>query len=321
MKAADSPAADTRDALLTANTARELIHRGAGYFKAAGLGFYHGTDNALDEAASLVLHVMQIGYEQPDEVLDRAVTRAERARIIDLLDRRVSTRKPAAYLVREAWFAGLPFFVDERVLVPRSPLAELIEAQFTPWVNPDGIRRILDLCTGSGCIGIACARHFQQATVTLTDVSPDALEVARINVDRHGLEDRVTIRQSDVFSALEGQCYDIIVSNPPYVPRNDMNTLAPEFRHEPALGLVAGADGLDIVVRILRDAARHLVGSGILVVEVGNTQECLVERFPDIPFTWLDFAYGGDGVFLLERDRLEQHQAAFELAATVRNTN
>jgi len=310
MKAVDSRPADARDALTTAKTVRDLIRHGAAYLEAAGLGFYHGTDNARDEAASLVLHVLQMGYEQPDAALDREVTRAQQARVIDLLDRRVTTRRPAAYLIREAWFAGLPFFVDERVLVPRSPLAELIESQFTPWVNPVGVHRILDLCTGSGCIGIACAHHFPSATVTLADVSSDALEVARINVARHGLEDRVTIRQSDVFAALEGQCYDIIVSNPPYVPHDEMNALPAEFRHEPALGLVAGAEGLDIVVRILRDAARHLATSGILVVEVGNTQDRLVERFPEIPFTWLDFAYGGDGVFLLEHDRLEAYQAA-----------
>lgn len=318
MKPADSHGAGSREALNSAQTARDLIHRGAGYFELAGLGFFHGTDNALDEAASLVLHALRLGYGQPAEALDRELTPAERERAIDLLERRVSSRKPAAYLIREAWFAGMPFFVDERVLVPRSPLAELIEEQFTPWINPAGVRRILDLCTGSGCIGIACAQHFPDATVTLADVSPAALEVARINVDRHGLDGRVRLVQSDVFSSLEGRRYDIIVSNPPYVPQFEMDELPAEFRHEPALGLVAGADGLDIVVRILRDAVRHLVPSGILVVEVGNTQDILAERFPDVPFTWLDFAYGGDGVFLLECDQLERHQAAFEQAASRR---
>jgi len=317
----DSRGAGIRGALNTARTARDLIRRGARYLDAAGLGFFHGTNNSLDEAASLVLHALQIGYDQPGEVLDRVLTDVERERAIDLLERRIATRKPAAYLIGEAWFAGLPFLVDERVLVPRSPLAELIEAQFTPWVNPAGVQRILDLCTGSGCIGIACARYFPAASVALTDLSPDALEVAKINVVRHGLGGRVNVLQSDVFSALEDQRYDIIVSNPPYVPRDEMEGLAAEFRHEPALGLLAGDDGLDIVVRILCNAARHLTSSGILVVEVGNTQDILVGRFPDIPFTWLEFAYGGDGVFLLERGQLEQHQAVFEQAASARATD
>jgi ribosomal protein L3 glutamine methyltransferase len=211
--------------------------------------------------------------------------------------------------------------VDERVLVPRSPLAELIEAQFTPWLEPSGVRRILDLCTGSGCIGIACAQYFPRAHVTLADLSPDALAVARINVDRHDLAGRVSILQSDVFAALAGQCFDIIVSNPPYVPRREMAGLATEFSHEPELGLVAGDDGLEIVLRILRDAARHLTAAGMLVVEVGYTQEILVERFPDVPFLWLDFAFGGDGVFLLERDQLLQHRAAFEQAAGARTVD
>jgi ribosomal protein L3 glutamine methyltransferase len=302
-------------ALNTAQTARELIRHGAAWFDAAGLGFHHGTDNALDEAASLVLYALRIDYDQPDEVLDDELTAPGRARAIELLEQRVATRKPAAYLTREAWFAGLPFYVDERVLVPRSPLAELIEAEFTPWVDPPAVRQILDLCTGSGCIGIACAMYLPQAEVTLADLSDDALAVARINVERHGLPERVRVVQSDLFAALAGRCYDIIVSNPPYVPREEFERLGAEFTHEPALGLVAGEDGLDIVVRILSGAARHLTARGILVVEVGNSQEILVERFPDVQFLWLDFARGGEGVFLLEREQLLQYQAVFDRAA------
>lgn len=310
-------AADTRAraALNTAQTARELVRHGAAWLDAAGLGFHHGTDNALDEAASLVLHALRIGYDQPDDVLDRELTASERAHAIDLLEQRVATRKPAAYLTREAWFAGLPFYVDERVLVPRSPLAELVEAEFTPWVDPPAVGSVLDLCAGSGCIGIACALYLPQAEVTLADLSDDALAVARINVDRHDLADRVRVVQSDLFAALAGRCYDIIVSNPPYVPRGEFERLGAEFMHEPALGLVAGDDGLDIVVRILREAARHLTARGILVVEVGNTQDALVERFPDVPFLWLDFARGGEGVFLLERDQLLRCQDLFDRAA------
>jgi len=314
------PHSPNHDALNTARTARDLIQRGAAYFATSGLGYYHGTDNALDEAAVLVRHALRIGYEQPEAALDGAISDADRARAVALLERRVATRKPAAYLIREAWFAGRTYYVDERVLVPRSPLAETIEDRFLPWVDPDRVQRILDLCTGSGCIGIACAHHFPAARLTLTDVSPDALAVARINVARHGLGDRVSVLQSDVFSALAGRRYDIIVSNPPYVPQAEIAGLVEEFRHEPALGLAAGLEGLDIVVRILRDAARHLTASGILVVEVGNTQDVLAARFPAVPFLWLDFAYGGDGVFLLERTQLEQHLASFEQAAGVPGT-
>ncbi|MEZ5540510.1 MAG: 50S ribosomal protein L3 N(5)-glutamine methyltransferase [Pseudomonadota bacterium] len=306
------------DALNTAQTARELIHGGAELFSTAGLGFHHGTDNALDEAAALVLHALQIGYDQPGSALDRPLSGPERSRVIDLLERRVATRAPAAYLIREAWFAGLSFYVDERVLVPRSPLAELIEAQFIPWVEPAAVHRILDLCTGSGCIGIACARYLPQAAVTLSDVSPAALAVARINVARHELAERVDIVESDVFTALAGRRYDVIVSNPPYVPAAELAELDAEFGHEPGLGLAAGADGLDVVVRILRDAAGHLTPAGVLIVEVGATQDILEARFPQVPFMWLDFAYGGDGVFLLERGQLLQHQAVFAEAAVAR---
>jgi ribosomal protein L3 glutamine methyltransferase len=322
MTHADPRRDDGRDALNTAQTARDLVIAGAAWFEAAGIGFHHGTDNALDEAAALVLHALGLGYDAPESAYDRLLDDAERTRAVDLLKARVATRKPAAYLTRETWFAGLSFYVDERVLVPRSPLAELVEAEFTPWVDPGRVRRILDLCTGSGCIGIACALYLPRAEVTLADLSDEALAVARINVKRHGLEQRIRLVRSDVYDALAGRCYDIIVSNPPYVPRTEFEGLGPEFAHEPALGLVAGADGLDIVVRILRDAADHLGTGGILVVEVGNTRDILVEQFPEVPFLWLDFARGGEGVFLLEREQLLQHQASFERAAEGgRNSN
>lgn len=318
MMTADPRGAAGRDALNTAQTARDLVLAGAAWFEAAGLGFHHGTDNALDEAAVLVLHALQLGFDTPEAELDRVLDAQERARAIALLEARVTTRRPAAYLTGEAWFAGLPFHVDARVLVPRSPLAELVEAEFTPWIDPAGVRRILDLCTGSGCIGIACAVYFPQAEVTLADLSDDALAVARSNVERHGLAKRVRVVRSDVFNSLAGQRYDIIVSNPPYVPRAEFEALGPEFAHEPALGLVAGADGLDIVVRILCDAAGHLEAGGILVVEVGNTQDALAERFPEVPFLWLDFARGGEGVFVLDREQLLLHQTTFDRAAASR---
>ena len=295
-------------------TPRELIRWGADQFDRAGLAFEHGTDNALDEAASLVLHVLDIGYDQPDAVLDDAVSEGQWAQIVELLQQRVSTRKPVAYLINEAWFAGLSFYVDERVLVPRSPIAELVTAQFVPWVAPERVNHILDLCTGCGCIGIACAAAFPGATVDATDLSAAALAVAAKNVARHHFNDRVRILESNVFSALEGEIYDIIVSNPPYVPAQELEQLPGEFQHEPALGLAAGVHGLDIVVQILKDAARYLARDGILVVEVGHTQDILVERFPDVPFLWLDFEFGGNGVFLLDAAQLVAHQAAFDRA-------
>ena len=299
-------------------TPRELIHWGADLFEQAGLVFGHGTDNALDESALLVLHELRIGYEQPDEVLDTPLDDEDRLRVIELLERRVASRKPAAYLVNEAWFAGLSFYVDERVLVPRSPIAELIEAGFEPWIGRQPVRNILDLCTGSGCIGIACAHAFPDARVDLADLSADALDVAGMNIQRHGLEARVSPLQSDLFAGLTGRRYDIIVSNPPYVPQQEVRELEAEFQHEPALGLIAGTDGLDIVTSILNDAGKHLRDDGILVVEVGHSQERLVELFPDVPFLWLEFEYGGEGVFLLESLQLHEHRETFRQAVVAR---
>jgi ribosomal protein L3 glutamine methyltransferase len=318
MKQCNRDCEDIAASLSGAATPRELIRRGAELFEAAGLVYGHGTDNALDESAVLVLHALGIDYGRPDAVLDEALATDDCTRAAQLLALRISSRKPAAYLIHEAWFAGMPFYVDERVLVPRSPIAELVEAQFAPWVRPAEVQQVLDLCTGSGCIGIACAHYFPAARVTLADLSADALDVARINIGRHGLDERVTALQSDVFDALEGYCFDIIVSNPPYVPQPDMQGLGAEYQHEPALGLVAGIDGLDIVLRILRDAARHLNEHGILVVEVGCSQDLLVERFPEVPFVWLEFEFGGEGVFLLDRAALDSCQHLFDMATADR---
>jgi ribosomal protein L3 glutamine methyltransferase len=287
-------------------------------FEQAGLIFGHGTDNALDESALLVLHGLQIGYDQPDEVLDTGLGEADRLRVIELLERRVASRKPAAYLVNEAWFAGLSFYVDERVLVPRSPIAELIEGGFEPWLGRQPVRNVLDLCTGSGCIGIACACAFADARIDIADLSADALQVASKNIRRHGLEARVTPVESNLFAGLTGRRYDIIVSNPPYVPQQEVRELQAEFQHEPALGLVAGADGLDIVTSILNDAGKYLRDDGILVVEVGHSQERLVKLFPDVPFLWLEFEYGGEGVFLLESVQLHEHRETFRQAVVAR---
>ena len=302
-------------------TPRALIHWGADRFDKAGLVYGHGTDNALDEAASLVLYVLEIGYEQPDTVLDTEISAADCERVMALLEQRVQTRKPAAYLMDEAWFAGMPFYVDERVLVPRSPIAELIVARFVPWVDVNRVHNILDIGTGSGCIAMACAAAFPQAQIDATDVSRDALDVARINRQRHGMEERVKLIESDLFSALEGKRYDIIVSNPPYVPREDVLQLAEEYQHEPASGLIAGDDGLDIVVRLLRDAALYLADNGILVVEVGYTHDALQAQYPEVPFIWLDFEQGGTGVLLLQADRLVHYQEMFDRVAQQRNVD
>jgi ribosomal protein L3 glutamine methyltransferase len=299
-------------------TVRDLIRWGASRFGEAGLVFGHGTDNALDESAALVMHALHLGMELPGDYLDAVVSETERREIIHLIESRVSTRKPAAYLTHEAWFAGLPFYVDERVLVPRSPIAELIINRFIPWVVPERIDSILDLCTGSGCIAIACACAFPDARVLATDISADALTVAQENIDRHDLACRVQLLESSLFECVGEQRFDLIVSNPPYVPHPEIQQLPEEFGHEPVLGLSAGEDGLDIVVEILKHASRHLTDIGILVVEVGSSQQTLVDQYPEIPFLWLEFEQGGEGVFLLEQDQLRKHYDDFDRVAKQR---
>jgi ribosomal protein L3 glutamine methyltransferase len=298
---------DHDDVLPYLHTIRDLIRWGASRMSEAGLHFGHGTDNALDEAAALVLHALHLPPDLHAEYLQARLTPPEKQAALQLLARRISERRPAAYLTGRAWFMGLPFQVDERVLVPRSPLAELIERHFAPWL-PDSrqVGAILDLGTGSGCIGIACARAFPDARVDLADMSADALDVARRNVAEHGLEDQVEVIQSDLFSALKGRRYDLIISNPPYVGLEELDNLPAEYHHEPRLGLVAGVEGLDVIVEILRQAGDYLQRDGLLVVEVGNAQYALCEAFPDIPFTWLEFERGGQGVFLLNAEQLRQ---------------
>jgi ribosomal protein L3 glutamine methyltransferase len=286
-------------------TVVDFVRFGASRFAAAGLVFGHGYDNAVDEALALVRHVLHFGPDSPAEFYGARLTRPEKAAIAALFQRRLDERIPAAYLTGTAWFAGLEFAVDSRVLVPRSPIAELIEAGFEPWIDPARVGRILDLCTGSGCIGIACAFAFPDAQVDLADVSAGALEVAQENIDRFGVGDRVAAVNSDLFAGLSGRTYDLIVTNPPYVDAREMAELAPEFAHEPRLGLAAGDDGLEVVRRIIAEARAHLAEQGHLFVEVGASRPAMEAAFPDLPLTWIEFERGGGGVFHLGAGDLE----------------
>jgi len=286
-------------------TVEQLIHYGTLLFEQSELWFGHGTDNAFDEAAELVFFGAGLRHEDAADVYSRQLGAAERAAILALFGRRVAERIPAAYLTHRMWFAGHEFYVDQRVLVPRSPLAELVEVQFQPWIAPEKVHRVLDIGTGSGCIAIASALAVPDAHVDASDVSEDALAVTAINIAKHGVQARVRPIRSDVFDALAGERYDVIVSNPPYVGDAEMVDLPPEYRHEPATGLHSGVDGLDIVRRILSGAAAHLQPHGVLIVEVGNSESALVEAFPQVPFTWLQFERGGGGVFLLSAEQLE----------------
>lgn len=279
-------------------TLRDFIRWGASEFAGAGLYFGHGTDNGWDEAEQLVLHAVHLLPPLSDEWLSARLTRVEREQILHNLQRRIQERIPAAYITGQAWFAGLMFKVDERVLVPRSPLAELIQQHFEPWLKHQP-QQILDLCTGSGCIGIACAEYFPEAEVQLSDISYDALAVAEENIQLHGLEDRVFAMQSDLFANLQGQKFDLIVSNPPYVDADDLASMPDEYHAEPEIGLGSGADGLDFTRRLLSEACDYLTPEGALIVEVGNSWVALEAAYPSLAFTWIEFERGGHGVFLL----------------------
>lgn len=275
----------------------------------ARLHYGHGTDNARDDAAALVWHALALPLVPTPRRLARGASARQLAALEALVRRRIRERVPVVYLTQRCWFAGLELHVDERVLVPRSPIAELIECGFAPWIDPARVRRVLDVGTGSGCIAIGCAAAFPRARVDALDISPQALAVARLNIARHGLQRRVRALQSDHFSALGDEAYDIIVSNPPYVGSREMAGLPPEYSHEPRLALAAGADGLASVRVLLAGAARRLRPAGLLVVEVGNSEQAVRRAFRQLPFTWLEFARGGGGVFLLTREQLPVQEA------------
>lgn len=294
-------------------TLRDCLRWATSEFHAQGLHFGHGTASAWDEAVALTLGALHLPWDVDPSVLDARLLGIERSRIVALVRSRIETRKPLPYLLGEAFFAGYPFAVDERVLIPRSPIAELIEHHFAAWFPERPPARVLDVGTGSGCIGIATALHLPTAEVDLVDISAEALEVAKANITRHDVGARVRAVLSDVFDGVAGQRYDLIVANPPYVDARDLATMPAEFRHEPPLALGAGDDGLDIVRRLLREARAHLNDDGVLIVEVGNSDRHLEAAFPEVPFLWLEFERGGHGVFALTADELDDYASYFEL--------
>ncbi|MFV0574014.1 MAG: 50S ribosomal protein L3 N(5)-glutamine methyltransferase [Vibrio sp.] len=300
------------EAVSELHTLQDMIRWTVSRFNAANLFYGHGTDNSWDEAVQLILPTLYLPIDVPPHVLNSRLITSERMRIVERVIQRINERTPTAYLTNKAWFCGLEFYVDERVLVPRSPIGELIQNQFQPWLIEEPTR-IMDLCTGSGCIAIACAYAFENAEVDAVDISVDALEVAEQNITDHGLEQQVFPLRSDLFNDIPEDKYDIIVSNPPYVDQEDMDSLPDEFKHEPELGLAAGSDGLKLMRRILADAPNYLKDNGILICEVGNSMVHVMNQYPQIPFTWLEFENGGHGVFLLTREQLVEHAEEFSI--------
>ncbi|GKV89513.1 50S ribosomal protein L3 N(5)-glutamine methyltransferase [Pectobacterium carotovorum] len=298
------------EAVSELHTIQDMLRWAVSRFNAANVYYGHGTDNPWDEAIQLVLPSLYLPLDIPEDMYTSRLITSERQRIVERVIRRVNERIPVAYLTNKAWFCGLEFYVDERVLVPRSPIGELINNYFDEQL-PKTPSHILDLCTGSGCIAIACAQAFPEAEVDAVDISSEALAVTEQNIQQYGLEYRVTPIRSDLFRDLPAIRYDLIVTNPPYVDEEDMFDLPQEFRFEPELGLAAGNDGLDLVRRILACAPDYLSDDGVLICEVGNSMVHLIDQYPDIPFTWLEFDNGGDGVFMLTQSQLVDCKAHF----------
>lgn len=287
-------------------TVGALVQSLADAFRSSDLFYGHGTDNPDDEAYALVFFAAGFDFAQTDEVWDNLPESQLLQSVASLASRRIAKRIPLPYLTGEAWFAGLKFIIDPRALIPRSPFAELIQNQFSPWVDTHGPLRVLDMCTGNGCIGIATSIYLPDSVVDIVDISTDALDVARQNVEYHGVIERVNIIESDLFAELTDQKYDLIVSNPPYVPASSMVNLPVEYRHEPQQALQAEDEGMAIVNQLLNQSADHLNPGGSLIVEVGEIEEAVHERYKQLPFTWLEFEHGGEGVFLLHDADLPQ---------------
>ena len=291
-------------------TIQDMMRWAYSYFNASDLYYGHGYDNAWDEAQQLVLAAVYLPADVPEAMYQSRLTLVEKERVIHLIETRLGTRQPVAYLTNSAWFCGSEFYVDERTIVPRSPIGELIMQKFAGLIDHEP-KRILDMCTGSGCIAIACAQQFLEAEVDAVDLSLDALDVAQINIERHGLAERVFPISSDLFNDIPQDKYDLIVTNPPYVDEEDLDDMPQEFHFEPEMSLGSGADGLDITKRILAQAADYLTDNGVLVCEVGNSMVHLIEQFPTVPFNWIEFKNGGLGVFSLTRAQLVECRHLF----------
>ena len=300
------------------STIIDFIRYGASRFAGAGLTFGHSFDNALDEATHLVLHTLHLPHDLSPAYGSAKLTATEKKAVLKLIERRVKERKPVAYLTGEAWFAGLKFKSDARALVPRSPIAETIQNGFSPWLDGTQVRRALDLCTGSGCIGIAMAAHNPDWRVDLADISDKALSLARENIAFQDVGDRVRAVKSDLFAGLKGEVYDLIVTNPPYVTEQEFAALPPEYDHEPALGLTAGKDGLDFALRILDAAPAHLSRDGWLICEVGEAERALAALLPKLPLNWIEFAVGQMGVFAVAREDIVKHARSIKAALAKR---
>jgi ribosomal protein L3 glutamine methyltransferase len=294
------------------STVAAMLKFGQTTFESQGIHFGHGTTCAWDEAVCLLSFALDLPPSPGRSVLAQVLSMDEQLKIKALFERRISERIPAPYLTGQAWFCGLPFIVDQRVIVPRSPIGALIGERFQPWCKTQPIQ-ILDLCTGGGCIGIACAYAFQDAQIVLTDISADAIAVATMNIAGHDVGDRVTAVVSDLFAGLDSEKrFDLIVSNPPYVDLDDLASMPEEYQYEPALALASGNDGLDFTRRLLREAEHYLTQDGVLVVEVGNSSQALGLAFPKVPFVWIDFDEGDGGVFMLTREELVEHRESFQ---------
>ena len=287
------------------HTLRDLLRFAVSQFNQAGLVFGHGSDTAYDEAAYLILHTLHLPLDHLEPFLDARLTSTEVSQVLDILERRVTERLPAAYLTHEAWLGSYSFYVDQRVIIPRSFIAELLQNRLEPWITDAAeIHAALDLCTGSGCLAIVLAHSFEQAEIDAVDISTDALAVASRNIADYQLQERVRLMQSDLFAGLAGRRYDLIISNPPYVNAESMAELPEEYRHEPVNALASGADGLEATRKILAGAAAHLTDQGLLVVEIGHNRDAVLREYPQTPFTWLETSAGDAFVFLLHRDQL-----------------